>query len=70
MKVRTTPIKITLTEPEVLCLKNLKKAACFRSRSQTVGEVLRFVQALRDASPNAETTLQVLGKRFGITNEG
>jgi hypothetical protein len=62
-KVKTTPMKITLTDNELLCLNNLRKAGSFRSDSHTIGEVLRFVQALRD---NAQC-LEPLGQRFGIT---
>lgn len=68
-KVKTTPMKITLTDPELLCLKNLRKAGKFRSDSSTVGEVLRFVQQLRDYSPDI-TALIVNGKRFGIYVKG
>jgi len=60
--VKTTPLRITLTDPELLCLSNIRKAGTFRSDSDTIGETLRFVQALRD-DPN---TLEILGARFGI----
>lgn len=63
-KIKTTPLKVTLTEPEELCLNNLRRAGCFRSNSETIGEVLRFVQKLRD-NPTL-LTLKLLGERFGI----
>lgn len=65
-KVKITALKITLTDPELLSLGNIRKAGSFRSDSDTIGETLRFVQALRD-DPN---TLKVLGPRFGISVKG
>lgn len=61
-KVKTTALRITLTGPELLSLSNIRNVGSFRSNSDTIGETLRFVQALRD-NPN---TLKVLGPRFGI----
>lgn len=57
-----TSLKITLSDHERLCLSNIRKTACFRSESQTIGECLLFIQALRD-NPDC---LEILGKRFGI----
>jgi len=65
---KTTAKKITLTDPELSCLANIRKAGSFRSDSETIGEVLLFVQSLseRKGSLDLESLLIVLGKRFGI----
>lgn len=64
-KIKTTPLKITLTDDEMLFLSNIRRAGSFRSDSHTIGETLRLVQSLRDV-PEA---LRVLGPRFGIVVE-
>jgi len=67
VKAKTTPIRITLTDPELLYLSNIRKSGSFRSDSETIGEVLRFVQNLRDSPHSLDVCLEVFGPRFGIS---